>query len=71
MAKEPTFTDQIRKCIETCGRTRYAIAIEAGIQQATLSRFMNGKGGMSMEGLDALAACIGMRATLTSKKGGK
>ena len=35
------------------------IAAETGIDAATLSRFMNGKGGLSMEGLDLIAECLG------------
>ena len=53
--------------------TRYAIGVSTGIDHATISRFMNGKGGLSMEGMDSIAQCIGMRAMLKeqSRKGEK
>lgn len=62
-----SFTDQIRKCIDGCGMTRYEIGVATGIDHATISRFMNGKGGLSMEGLDAIARCIDMHAALKGK----
>ncbi len=73
MARHLSFTDQIRKCIDGCGMTRYAIGVSTGIDHATISRFMNGKGGLSMEGMDSIAQCIGMRAMLKeqSRKGEK
>ncbi|HOA75970.1 MAG TPA: helix-turn-helix transcriptional regulator [Phycisphaerae bacterium] len=64
MPTKLSFTDQIRKCIDGCGMTRYAIGVGAGIDHATISRFMNGKGGLSMEVLDAIAGFIGMHAEL-------
>lgn len=49
------FSDQLRRLIETSGESRYAICKATGLQQATLTRFMQGKGGLSVEGLDKLA----------------
>ena len=42
-----------------------------GLSQATMSRFMSGKGGLSMEYLDALADLLGLNITMgpTTKKG--
>lgn len=48
-------SDQIRQAVENCGETRYAIAKATGIDQATLSRFMNGERGLPMKTLDRLA----------------
>ena len=72
MAKR-TLTDQIRKAMETGGKSRYQIAKETGIDEATLSRFIHGKGGLSMDGLDAIGKCLGMRIVTDklNKKGGK
>ena len=58
--KRAKLTDQLRQAIETAERSRYVIARETGIDQATLSRFMHGKGGLSMDGLDRLAECLGL-----------
>ena len=43
MRKE-TLTNQLRKAIDAGGKSRYQIAKETGIDEATLSRFMHGKG---------------------------
>ena len=72
--KKQTLTDQLRKAIETGEKSRYQIAKETGIDEATLSRFVHGKGGLSMEGLDAIGKCLGLQITANSlhvKKGGK
>jgi DNA transposition AAA+ family ATPase len=52
--KRVKLTDQLRQAIENCGKSRYQISRDAGIDQATLSRFMHGKGGLSMPILDTL-----------------
>ena len=51
-------TDQLRRAIDGCGKSRYEIAKETGIDEATLSRFMHGKGGLSMDGWDLIAGCL-------------
>ncbi|MCI0640724.1 MAG: helix-turn-helix domain-containing protein [Gemmataceae bacterium] len=58
--KRLTFTDEIRDVIDTCGMTRYRIAKELAISESLLSRFMSGKGGLSMEKLDTLAEFLGI-----------
>ena len=61
MAKKPTkLSDQLRRAIETADKSRYALWQETGIAQATLCRFMQGKGGLSIEGLDLLAEALGL-----------
>lgn len=75
MATKLSFADQIRKCIDGSGMTRYAIGVAADIDHSTISRFMNAKGnaGLSMDALNAVADVIGMRAVLDQqgRKGGK
>ena len=66
-AKQKTFTEQIRHLIEASGQTCYRIGKETGIDTATLSRFMNGKGGLSMPNLDTLAEYLGWTVTATKK----
>lgn len=48
-------SDQIREAIQDCGISRYRIARETGISDATLSRFMSGERGLTMKALDTLA----------------
>ena len=58
--KRTKLTDQLRQAIDAADRTRYRLALDAGIDHATMSRFMNGKGGFSMEVLDAIADTLGL-----------
>jgi hypothetical protein len=66
-------TEQVRQAIETCGKTRYQISQETDIDQATLCRFMGGKGGLSNPILDTLGEYLGLRIVVDksrAKKGG-
>ena len=63
----PTFSDSLRQEIKDCGETRYQISQETGIDQATLSRFMHKKGGLSIPVLDRLADCLGIQIITTKK----
>lgn len=66
--KRLLFSDQIRHAIDHCGMTRYAIFKQTGISQATLSRFMNGHGSLSLDSLDKIAKCIGLGVELDAVK---
>lgn len=57
--KRTKLTDQLRRVIDADERSRYRIALEAGIDHATMSRFMSGAG-LSMEALDALGEALGL-----------
>jgi transcriptional regulator with XRE-family HTH domain len=61
-------SDQIRRVVATCGRTRYSIAKQTGISEATLSRFMSGERGLPMKTLDLLADYLGLDI-VQAKKG--
>ena len=63
-----SFTDQIRAAIDASGLSRYRIWKETGISQATLSRFMSGKGGLSVEGLDKLAEVLKLEVKVRKGK---
>ena len=69
MAKKQSklLTDQLRKAIDDSGLTRYRIAQETGISEATLSKFYLGQRGLSMEAMNALGMCL----QLTIKRGRK
>ncbi len=54
------FSDEIRAAVENCGKTRYQIAKQTGIDAAALCRFVQGQVGLSMDNLDKLAECIGL-----------
>lgn len=59
--KRRTFADQLRRAIEKSGLTQYQICQETGIDKATLSRFMNGKGGLSIEAIELLFNLFGLQ----------
>lgn len=62
MAKKPAkLSDQIRHLIETSDKTRYRIAQETGISEATLSRFVTGRGNLSMRALDLVGQSLGLK----------
>ncbi len=56
-------SDQIRRAVVGSGMSRYRICKELGLAEATMSRFMSGKGGLSMETLDALADFLDLNIT--------
>jgi transcriptional regulator with XRE-family HTH domain len=53
-------SDQVRRAVDASGLSRYRIAKEIGVAESTMSRFMSGQGGLSMDNLDALANLIGL-----------
>ena len=53
MVKKPSFSDELRRAIENCGTSRYRLALETGISQAQLCRFMAGEG-LGMASIDIL-----------------
>jgi len=61
--KRTTLTDQLRRAIETADKSRYALWKETGIDQATLSRFIHGKGGLSLDGWNRLAEALDLELT--------
>lgn len=63
----------LKKKINTCGKTRYQINQETGIDQAVLSRFINGKKLISLDTADTLLKYFDLeiRDKKPKKKGGK
>lgn len=66
-----TVTDQLRRAVEECGQTRYAISKATGIPASVLSRFVAGGGGLRSENIDRLSAYLGLelRAKARKRKG--
>lgn len=62
-----TVSDQLRAIIKGSGMTMYRIAQLIKLDKATLSRFMAGKMGLSMEVLDRLGALLKIRVTAGDK----
>ncbi len=55
-----TVSETLRRAVETCGKTRYRIAQETGINESTLSRFVASGRALSMENSDLLCAYLGL-----------
>ena len=53
-------SDQLRQAILDAPTSRRQIALRLGIDEGQFSRFMNHKGGLSMEGIDAAAELLGL-----------
>jgi transcriptional regulator with XRE-family HTH domain len=69
--KRLKLSEQIRHAVETCGQTRYVISKATGIDQATLSRFVNGERGLPMKTLDVLADHLNLNIQASKLKGKK
>jgi transcriptional regulator with XRE-family HTH domain len=54
-------SDQIRLAVDASGLSRYRISKQLGIAESTMSRFMSGQGGLSMQNLDRLAELLELR----------
>lgn len=48
------FSDQLRQAIDRSKMSRYAICKTIGLDQATFSKFMNGRRGLSIEVIEKL-----------------
>ena len=59
--KRAKLSDQIRRAINACGLSRYAICQAADIDQSLMSRFMNGKSQLSLNALDRLGKVLDLR----------
>jgi len=58
--RRQTMSDAVRRAIENAGVTRYRICRAAGIDKASISRFMAGKTGLTLASLDRLADVLGL-----------
>lgn len=66
--KRTKLSEQVRQAIDACGKSRYVISHDTGIDQATLCRFMGGKGGLSIPVLDTLGEYLGLRIVADKPK---
>jgi plasmid maintenance system antidote protein VapI len=63
-----TLPDQIRAAIRSDGRSVYALAKAAGLEQRTLGRFANGERDLTSERLGRLMAALGLRVVKKPKE---
>jgi hypothetical protein len=55
-----SLSDELRQAVERSGVSRYSIWQQTGIDQGSLSKFMDGERGLGMESIDKLAALLGL-----------
>jgi predicted XRE-type DNA-binding protein len=58
--KRVKLSAQVRQAVDDSSMSRYAICKAIGMDQSVMSRFMNGKGGLQQDSLDALADILGL-----------
>ena len=63
-----TILDTLRRAIKASAKSRYQLWQETGIDQSQLSRLMQGKGGVSIESLEKLAAALDLNITIQPKQ---
>lgn len=63
MAKAKKLSEQVRDAILQADVSRYAIAKATGVSQPTLSRFVHGERGLSIDALDRIGLYLGLSIT--------
>lgn len=58
--KLPPLSDQVRAAIDGCGLSRRRICADIGLDEASMSKFMAGERGLSMQVLDRLGLYLGL-----------
>lgn len=63
-----SFSDQLRNAVRECGTTRYALAKQLAISESTLSRFLSGERGLTLDLVDKLADVLGLQVIVTVQR---
>jgi transcriptional regulator with XRE-family HTH domain len=71
MTKHTAFDEQLRRAIDASGMSRRAISKATGIDESNLSKFMSGKAGLSVEGINNICKLIGAKLVPGKPKAGK
>ena len=66
--KRVKLSEQVRRAVDSSGTSRYRICMETGIDQASFSRFMAGKVGLTQANLDAVADVLGLEVTAVNPR---
>jgi hypothetical protein len=61
-------SEQLREAIVKAKATRYEISKATGVDQASLSKFVLGQRGISVEAMDAVGLYLGLSITSRPKK---
>lgn len=60
-SRRAKLSDQLRRAIKDSDLTRYRIFMETSIDQASLSRFVRGECGLSLDSIDRLGVLLDLR----------
>lgn len=60
-----TVREQLLAIIADSGLSPYEIAKQSGVERSALSRFINGKGGLTVESLEKLSPVLGLKLVTT------
>ena len=63
-----SLSDELREAVERSGMSRYSIWQQTGIDQGSLSKFMDGERGLGMESIDKLADLLGLHICTADAK---
>jgi transcriptional regulator with XRE-family HTH domain len=61
-------SDEIRAAVIASKLSQYAIAKAIGVSRSTMSRFVSGKGGLSLGNIDQLARLLGLHVISEKQK---
>jgi hypothetical protein len=68
MAALPTITEALQAAVESSGKPLFRIAQKAGIDPASLNRFMRGVRSLRLDKADLLAAHFGLTLQAASRE---
>jgi transcriptional regulator with XRE-family HTH domain len=68
MSETPRFSDQIRQAVAASDLTRYRICKTIGLPESSMSRFMAGRSGLSLDTLDKLAELLGLAVVVRRRR---
>ena len=66
-SKRLKFSDELRRAVDASELSRYRICKCLGVSESLLSRFMSGKGGLSIDTLDALAELLDLHVAANAR----
>jgi len=61
--KRTTVSGQLRRAVQEAELSRYEIARRTGLSESLLSRFVHRQSALSMESIDLLCECLGLKLT--------
>ncbi len=65
--KQQPMTNVLLKAIQTCGRSPYRLAKEAGIKDSLIYEFMKGKGSLTLSTADRLVRALNLELSASGK----